>query len=331
MKNNPSTQIRIPSYSTLMKAVTSLLMLTSVFTPIHSHYTVNPRGYYYAHHARKDAPRLLGRPHPVSQGSVVMYPRYRPDQEQQLHEPSCGQLRSLWHASVKDMSNKLGFFVFPDDLDQVLSNPYYQNLVKSPGRFGKIVTETRDEIDSNNEPTQEILYGHERKYSDIADDVHDNTGIVDASYGNVVYSPDEKDDGKAGTFGNIVVVEAPSRQDRQRPQEAVYGSVVRERKTQSQQVSESTTRASNDQRSAHLVSTAARKQKTEHQGSDPSSANDFFNSVWPVKHWYGPGKCFWISSATQGENTRAFMLLSENRSTSEISWQNRESCKMLRS
>lgn len=55
----------------------------------------------------------------------------RPQQYQpsNLNMPTCSQLGDMWRSTVIELTNALGFFVFPNDIERILTNPSYRNLI----------------------------------------------------------------------------------------------------------------------------------------------------------------------------------------------------------
>jgi len=72
---------------------------------------------------------------PSSVNNFKYYPvqgeSQRPQQYQpsNLKMPTCGQLEDMWRSTVIEFTNTLGFFVFPNDVERILTNPSYRNLI----------------------------------------------------------------------------------------------------------------------------------------------------------------------------------------------------------
>jgi hypothetical protein len=270
-KMKKTTQFLISPNHGLVKAITSLLVLTSVFHLTHGHYTLNPKYLENRQPVGKE-----GRLRPISYGTVVRSPppvTDRQQQRKQWREPSCAQLRSLWYSSVQGVSNKLGFFVLPEDMGRILSNPYYRSLIKGPPRYGTIVTEARDESRSSNELFPEVQYGRVSKGPDSNEEEPDDPSSGSASFGKVIYSP--SDVRKSGSrMGDAIVVEAPPYKDKQRQAKGKKGR---------KQVSDSASSApamGDPKQAAAPASKQSGNEKSERPNSDTLSANDILNSVW---------------------------------------------------
>lgn len=287
MKTTRDSEKIMPSISLLIKEITSVLMFLSILSAAHCHYTANPK-VYYAHQRHpgfeKDVSKSLDaqQSNPIVYGSVVRSMTLPTDKQQVRHqqEPSCTSLRNLWKASMKEMSNKLGFFVFPNDLERILSNPYYRSLIRGSGVFGKIVTEASD----SRTPTTDPVHGYERQFPGAFDDSPAERD--EALFEHGVMSSDVAASPKAGSFGDIVVGPSLPQNQAERShmmsEEASAGG--KQKQTEIGKAFESS-----DQGSVYHSSTLARKHKSGNSNENSgtlSAAGDFFNSVWhdePIK------------------------------------------------
>lgn len=194
-------------------------------------------------------------------------------------EPTCDELRNLWRASVQEMSKQLGFFVFPGDVEKVLNNPYYRSILRSPGHFGHILTET-NEI----RPPSSVLYGHTVRYPGSFGEAEVEPEKSETSYGDVIFSPDEGVR-KSGTFGDMVVVGSPSSGKQQKEQE--HGSQDHSLKQEEQYSAVTSSPGVTADGSEHQSSMSRQQKSADTNGeSGKMTANDFFNSVWhdgPIK------------------------------------------------
>ena len=271
MKQSRPSERLSHSTSTLMKAITSYLMLTSIFTLSHCHFTANPKD-YYAHRQRHELGKDMTKqfdgqqsiPNPYGSVMRSLTSSSAGQEARRIQQPSCASLRSLWKSSLKEISNQVGFFVFPNDLERILSNPYYRSLIRGPGEFGQIVREASDSRPS----ASDVVFGYERKYPGAFVESPAEPDQIASSYGHVVLSPDPE---KAGAFGDIVVVEAPSRKQQERRPETNDGATGGVGNKQEQQSELVTASEAADQGSAYHSSTLARKQKSGNQNGNSGS------------------------------------------------------------
>ena len=272
------------SFSTSIVTVSVVLLVFASSSRVcHSHYTANPRDYYYSHRQRPQSGKEISKNMESSLSPSTLFGTVTRTQSAELRpatirEPTCSDLRTLWKASLKELTKKLGVFVFPQELESVLRSPYYRNFVKTPGYFGRFTSESRD-----GEGPDNAVYGQEHLASDLEDDVKSRLPDV---YGEVQLSPEEMQD--KGSFGSIVVADSTKQKVSDARED---GDQVKQSDPQQQRLPSVVTAAAEhpeDQGSAYQTTTLARKQKSDTRTGSPGSlsASEFFNSVWhddPVK------------------------------------------------
>ena len=266
------------------------------FGDVHANsiYSVSPSNYYPSQQEQQQ--RALEQ-HPLYQ-----YYIQKQESSSNLSPPSCQDLRALWRASIVELTNSLGFFVFPNDLTRVVTNPYYQSLIRASssqaedvvssnidskkGSFGKIISYPS----SSSEVSKEEVYG--RMNEEPRDRTRDRSS---SSYGHVILTPEEA--GKelpVGSFGDVVetpvyVTPSTSFQQQDRPPASSPKVIVisaSEAAAKGRKTSKGSSSRKTLPRSTGVSETQGPPRTNQERSKSSLTAEEFFNARWhdePVK------------------------------------------------
>jgi len=141
--------------------------------------------------------------------------------------PACSDLETLWRNSIVELTNTLGIFVFPNDLNRILTNPFFQKQIRDLTAARTFTPPPPTMIPPDSVTSSPTESNHHQS----------TTSSTTPSYGKLIISPSSSSTSSSGqhesegTDNQVVYGETKYETDRDRggwseTSEPVYGRMV---------------------------------------------------------------------------------------------------------